>query len=172
MLQRTARCHEDTGGVGNLTIHELYPCARYVGVEEAGTIQLMETSLNAHTVEERDRLEWSDVIQRYVSLAKLAKIDSTHRKFAINRWIHRKRGAGGTLTVEDWEAMLEATGGCYFCGSTESITMEHLMPRSIGGGFTPENIVPACKWCNRARGNTFNASIDLFLAIDWSPKRE
>jgi 5-methylcytosine-specific restriction endonuclease McrA len=28
---------------------------------------------------------------------------------------------------------------------------EHLIPRSRGGGNTPDNIVSACGWCNRAK---------------------
>jgi 5-methylcytosine-specific restriction endonuclease McrA len=114
-------------------------------------------------------VEWSEIVKRYIRMAKAVGIDSTHRKFAVDRWIHRKNGRGGTLTVEQWEAMIATTGGCVFCGETNRkyITMEHLMPKSIGGGFTAENIVPACIRCNSARGATFNVSVTLFLAIEW-----
>ena len=100
-------------------------------------------------------------------MAKATGIDRDHRKFAIERWVHRKKGRPGTLTVEQWEAMLEVTGGCHFCGEPNYITMEHLMPKSIGGGFTAENIVPACIRCNAARGRTFNISVSLFIAIEF-----
>ena len=114
-----------------------------------------------------EQTQWTKVVKRYVRMAKKAGIDSAHRKFAIERWVHRKHGREGTLTVREWEIMKAFTnGGCLFCGSTERITMEHMRPKAIGGGFTKENIVPACHRCNNVRGNTFNASQALFVAIE------
>ena len=114
---------------------------------------------------------WTLVIERYIRMAKAQGINKTYRKFAVKRGTNRKNGRGGTLTVEQWKAMLKVTGGCYYCGEPETITMEHVMPKSIGGGFTAENIVPACQRCNTARGATFNASTALFIAIEFD-KRE
>ena len=113
--------------------------------------------------------EWTFVVERYIDMAKEAGIDRRHRKFAIMRWVHRKKGRPGTLTVEQWEAILEETGGCYFCGEPDLsyITFEHVMPKSIGGGFTAENIVPACVRCNNIRGRLFNVSVPLFIAIEF-----
>lgn len=118
-----------------------------------------------------EREQWTKVIKRYVRMAKKAGIDNTHRKFAIDRWVHRKHGRGGSLTVEEWKEMRRCTNGeCFFCGDWNDITMEHVMPKSIGGGFTKENIVPACRRCNSARGNTFNVSRELFVAIELERK--
>ena len=115
--------------------------------------------------------QWTFVIERYIEMAKAAGVDRDHRKFAIMRWVHRKKGRGGTLTVEQWKRMLEITGGCYFCGEEDIryLTFEHLWPKSIGGGFTAENIVPACDRCNNIRGRLFNVSVPLFIAIEWEP---
>jgi len=133
--------------------------------------------LNALNVRVQDSLveqtQWTKVIKRYVRMAKKAGIDSTHRKFAIERWVHRKHGREGTLIVREWEVMKAFTsGGCLFCGSKDQITMEHMRPKAIGGGFTKENIVPACRRCNNVRGNTFNASRELFIAIELERKYE
>lgn len=116
--------------------------------------------------------EWTWVVERYIHMATAAGIDRQHRKFAIMRWVHRKKGRPGTLTVEQWGAMLARTGGCYFCGEPDlqHITFEHLMPKSIGGGFTAENIVPACIRCNNIRGRLFNVSLPLFVAIEFERK--
>ena len=132
-------------------------------------------SLNALYVRVQDSLvkQWTHVIKRYIRMAKKAHIDSTHRKFAIDRWVHRKHGREGTLTVAEWKEMRRVTNGtCLFCGSSLDITMEHMVPKSIGGGFTKENIVPACRRCNSARGNTFNVSRELFVAIELERKYE
>lgn len=118
--------------------------------------------------------EWTWVVERYIHMATAAGIDRQHRKFAIMRWVHRKKGRPGTLTVEQWQDMLARTGGCYFCGESDPkhITFEHLMPKSIGGGFTAENIVPACTRCNNVRGRLFNISVPLFVAIEFERNGE
>ena len=35
-------------------------------------------------------------------------------------------------------------------------TIEHILPRSLGGGHHPENLTVICKCCNLARGLVFN----------------
>ena len=113
--------------------------------------------------------EWTHVIERYLKMAERAGIDRRHRKFAVIRWVQKRKGRGGTLTVEQWDKMLEVSGGCVFCWESDPrlLTFEHLMPKSIGGGFTAENIVPACDRCNNVRGRLFNISVPLFVAIEF-----
>ena len=111
----------------------------------------------------------SAVITRYVLMAIAGGVDSTHRRFAIERWKHRKKGTQGTLTVEEWEEMLRVHGGCCpFCGEPTILTVEHLVPKSLGGGFSKENILPACEFCNSARGKIFSVSTKLLFALEFS----
>jgi 5-methylcytosine-specific restriction endonuclease McrA len=43
---------------------------------------------------------------------------------------------------------------CQYCGSTEnSLTMDHVIPRSRGGKTEWTNVVAACVACNRKKGN-------------------
>lgn len=63
-------------------------------------------------------------------------------------------------SISSWcAAMLFFRGGCAFCSKTEGrskkerFDRDHLIPISKGGKTTKENIVPACKKCNRGRGN-------------------
>jgi 5-methylcytosine-specific restriction endonuclease McrA len=43
---------------------------------------------------------------------------------------------------------------CQFCGDTEGpLTIDHVLPRSRGGGTTWENCVAACLHCNHRKGN-------------------
>ena len=41
---------------------------------------------------------------------------------------------------------------CQYCGSTDDLTFDHLIPRSRGGRTTWENILTACAPCNLAKG--------------------
>ena len=42
---------------------------------------------------------------------------------------------------------------CQYCGSTRSLTIDHVIPRSKGGGDTWENLVVACSPCNIKKGD-------------------
>lgn len=52
--------------------------------------------------------------------------------------------------------LIERDGpACVWCGRElwlADLTAEHLLPRSRGGHGTRENLVVACRHCNRARG--------------------
>ena len=42
---------------------------------------------------------------------------------------------------------------CAYCGATERLTIDHVMPKSRGGKDTWENLVAACTPCNNRKGN-------------------
>ncbi len=42
---------------------------------------------------------------------------------------------------------------CQYCGSKESLTVDHVHPKSRGGRDTWENLVAACVPCNNRKGN-------------------
>lgn len=42
---------------------------------------------------------------------------------------------------------------CQYCGSEEGLTIDHVLPRSRGGGDTWQNLVTACRDCNQRKGN-------------------
>jgi 5-methylcytosine-specific restriction endonuclease McrA len=42
---------------------------------------------------------------------------------------------------------------CQYCGSRDSLTVDHVLPRSRGGRDTWENLVAACTPCNNKKGN-------------------
>src|SRR6058998_3511161 len=42
---------------------------------------------------------------------------------------------------------------CQYCGARTNLTVDHVIPRSKGGGSTWENIVASCAPCNRRKGD-------------------
>ena len=42
---------------------------------------------------------------------------------------------------------------CQYCGSKKHLTIDHVMPRSRGGGNTWKNLVACCSRCNVYKGN-------------------
>jgi 5-methylcytosine-specific restriction endonuclease McrA len=81
---------------------------------------------------------------------------STHperRRATEQRRRARIAGVLTTLTADEWEAILESAGHvCIYCGSQDSLTMDHVVPISKGGQHVAENIVPACLSCNSSKG--------------------
>ncbi len=67
----------------------------------------------------------------------------------------RKRGLPATLTLDEWEDILFLFDHrCAYCmGVDLKLEQDHFIPVSKGGGYTLDNIVPACRPCNATKGN-------------------
>jgi hypothetical protein len=59
-----------------------------------------------------------------------------------------------TLTEKEWQECLEYFGHeCAYCGAAEpKLTQDHFKPVAQGGGYTKDNILPACMFCNQSKG--------------------
>ena len=60
---------------------------------------------------------------------------------------------GGDLTVDEWEAIQEYFGHkCLCCGREDvKLTIDHVLPISLGGSHTADNIQPLCGPCNSSK---------------------
>lgn len=78
---------------------------------------------------------------------------------------------------------------CVYCGSPETLTIDHVIPKSMGGRDSWDNLVTACQRCNSKKGNLtpeqagmklsrkpFRPSFVMFLSSfsknireDWKP---
>ena len=67
--------------------------------------------------------------------------------------IKRRRAAGGqSFIAAEWMALLAHHGGaCAYCGSRVLIEIDHRTPLSRGGSNLIDNILPACRRCNRRK---------------------
>lgn len=64
-----------------------------------------------------------------------------------------KKGLPATLSEKEWEATLIYFGHrCVYCGQSWK-HQDHFIPLSKGGGYTRENIVPACASCNLSKSD-------------------
>lgn len=81
---------------------------------------------------------------------------STHGKLVyINAAARRKArllGAVATATTHQISCILRASKTCYYCSKTFSNslrkTIDHIMPLSLGGHHSIENMAVCCKSCN------------------------
>src|SRR5699024_1927307 len=66
----------------------------------------------------------------------------------------KKKKLEHSLTEEEWELILKNFDSeCAYCGSKEMIEQDHFIPVKQGGGYTKENIIPACRSCNASKSN-------------------
>lgn len=61
-----------------------------------------------------------------------------------------------TLTVEEWGMCKDFfSHSCAYCGKeSKRLHREHVISVYNGGGFTRENIIPACRSCNSSKNST------------------
>lgn len=70
--------------------------------------------------------------------------------------IKRERAKARELRASQWWKQQVGPGICHHCGNKflkTQLTMDHLIPVARGGKTSKNNVVPACKPCNQARGH-------------------
>ena len=60
-------------------------------------------------------------------------------------------GIGWSGSIREYIREQNVIGKCIYCGSTENLSVDHLIPRSRGGPESGDNAVTACKTCNSSR---------------------
>lgn len=111
-----------------------------------------------HAVEKRQRARvWGQThrIRASANHARWRKANPAKWAAVVARRKARQRGATIiTLTREQWEAILyEFDYLCAYCSEAKPLEQDHMIPLSRGGAHTVENIVPACRSCNAAKGD-------------------
>ena len=49
---------------------------------------------------------------------------------------------------------------CVFCGATDDLTLDHVIPRSKGGSSNPDNLQTLCRSCNTSKGNKLDSDLN------------
>lgn len=80
------------------------------------------------------------------------------------RATRRARKANGWIAERDWTRLVNRYGGrCFYCGSREPMTIDHIIPLARGGRHTIGNVLPACKSCNCSKQER--------LIVEWRTAR-
>lgn len=65
----------------------------------------------------------------------------------------RRNGNPGDFTTKEFLDLCERTGNtCLRCGGSINLSPDHIVPISVGGSNTIDNIQPLCKSCNSVKG--------------------
>ena len=63
----------------------------------------------------------------------------------------REKDKARQLRKSRWWQQKCSQGRCFYCGRPvkfKQLTMDHVVPLTMGGRSTKDNLVPACKSCN------------------------
>ena len=72
------------------------------------------------------------------------------------------KGVEGSHTFEEWKEVLEKHNyKCAYCGGTERLSKDHIIPISKNGTDYIENIQVLCLSCNSSKGNKLEDEIDF-----------
>lgn len=66
-----------------------------------------------------------------------------------------RKAANGILLVTKKETQRLYAQRCFYCGSTDYITLDHVIPIQRGGRHSIGNLIPACRACNSSKKNQF-----------------
>jgi len=103
------------------------------------------------------RLAWHRANQesnreRYREWSRRWQQENRERSNLLSRLKKQRRRNAGTLTVQDWELVLEVYGSaCLACGKDE-VTIDHVVPVFVGGLNEISNVQPLCGFCNTSKG--------------------
>ena len=111
------------------------------------TVLLLKSKAEVIEIGTRD-LHWASgslprpVVIRLVTYVRIPR--DTHKRKITRRAVFARDG---------WE--------CQYCGARTSLTVDHVIPRSKGGGSGWDNIVASCAPCNRRKGDRLPHQINM-----------
>jgi 5-methylcytosine-specific restriction endonuclease McrA len=71
------------------------------------------------------------------------------RRAVMQAYRARRKQSSGVVTSAEWKALCEYYDNqCLCCGSSGSLTMDHVIPLSKGGLHILDNVQPLCGECN------------------------
>jgi 5-methylcytosine-specific restriction endonuclease McrA len=90
---------------------------------------------------------------------KFKQYMSTHKKrnkeaiAANTRRRNAKRKANGIFSISKKELIKLSNSNCFYCGSNQQITIDHVIAIDRGGCDSIGNLLAACKSCNSSKRN-------------------
>lgn len=113
-------------------------------------------AVNRETISDRFRKWYTENHERNLERSRAWHKSNRDRANVIhNNYMARKRNNGGTITAKEWLGLKEFYNyTCLRCGRREpeiKLTLDHVLPLSLGGKTTTENAQPLCGSCNSSK---------------------
>ncbi len=72
------------------------------------------------------------------------------------------------------QSIIQRDGCCQMCGIEERLSVDHIVPRHLGGDDNPSNLQVLCSSCNSSKGGRFfdRAKTPPTLPVSFYPKND
>ena len=112
-----------------------------------------EAELTAETIMVRDCQHLYAIVQFCADIGLFNKQLWESERVVFSDALHSQRERNEYSYGKHRNAVYKRDGGqCVYCGSTENLSLDHVIPFSRGGSDNPENLVTCCKSCNSSKG--------------------
>ena len=153
------RKHYENNKVNHLAKSKIYHQIHYNEIKEqqkkyrARNIEKIRTRNRIYSKTKRDMVKQISRLRAWTAKQPKEKIRALWVRQTARRTA-RKNSLPSTLTRQEWEQIKSKFGNrCVYCWKEfRNLAQDHVIPVSRGGGYTADNIVPACKSCNSKKG--------------------
>ena len=95
-----------------------------------------------------------ELMYEYAKLISRSALGKVSYGFVTDRYKALREGSASVSgTLREWQREQEIPKECVFCGSSENLEADHLIPKSRGGEDSADNLVLSCRTCNASRGD-------------------
>lgn len=101
-----------------------------------------------HSEHREERLAYNRTPERREAHRANARTQKAKRRAAMG-------AAVGRITAKEWAEIRASYGGlCVYCHAKPArLTQDHVVALNRGGSHTADNVVPACRRCNRSKSD-------------------
>lgn len=106
-------------------------------------------------IAEREAEERRQIAERIIAKQRKKQLEKeVHQQLIDNGVLFGDKTKRSRIPKEVVDAVWRKDGGrCAYCGSTENIQLDHIIPFSKGGATTIENLQLLCRKCNIEKSN-------------------
>jgi 5-methylcytosine-specific restriction endonuclease McrA len=95
---------------------------------------------------------------------KIATVNNTFPRPSIIRLEHMVKRPRPVVKLNKREIFRRDNYTCQYCGKRSGrLTLDHVIPRHLGGNYSWENIVTACPDCNHKKGGRTTEQAGMLL---------
>lgn len=96
--------------------------------------------------------------------AKIRTVNSTLEVPSVIRMLYYIRRPKPNIQLTRNNIFARDNYTCQYCGKmTKDLTLDHIIPKRLGGKSTWENLVSACKTCNNKKGEKTLQQVNMQL---------
>ena len=127
----------------------------YTGQRGADLLTQQEEEKKRKKREEQERQWRAEIRQRLLDNTRKREIEREIRQEMIDSGeLYGEQSKRPPIPREVVDAIYRRDGGkCVYCGSTQNLQLDHIIPFSRGGATTIENLQLLCQKCNLEKSN-------------------